>query len=254
MQYHPVFEPLVLCMAVAGLCGMAPAAAAEDEQDSEEFTAEFPVAACKLRANGRNAYFSLQPGYQLYLSNAGCSDCDELEEVWITVTHDFRRVQFEADGQPLTVWTRVVEERELVDGEIAEVSRNFFARCKGAGDIYYFGEDVDNYEDGEIADHEGSWIAGENGALPGIIMPGGAFLLGSRYFTEVAPGIALDRAEHVDAGEEITVPAGTFEDCVVVEDSDALEPEAEPDEKVYCPGVGLVKDEDLELIAIYGRF
>jgi hypothetical protein len=90
---------------------------------------------------------------------------------------------------------RVVEEREWQDDELVEVSRNFFARCKETGDVFYFGEEVDLYEDGEIVGHGGAWLAGRDGALPGIIMPG-RFLLGSRYYQEVAPDIALDRGEN----------------------------------------------------------
>lgn len=223
----------------------------------EEFTEEFPLADCKFRATGGNDYFSLNVGYQLYLTNASCvasEECDELEEVWMTVLNDKRKIAFELDGETIALNARVVEERELEDGEISEVSRNFFAVCKDTGDVYYFGEDVDNYEDGEIDNHEGAWIAGENGALPGLIMPGGAFLLGARYFQEIAPGEALDRGEHVAMGLTVNVPAGQFEDCVMIEDSDALEPEDEPDPKVYCPGVGLVIDEELELTAIFGDF
>lgn len=231
---------------------LSPAAFAE-----EHFTDEFPVADCRFRASGGNDYFSLSVGYQLYLTNAACvaeEECEELEEVWISVLNDKRQITFELDGQSIDVNARVVEELELEDGEIAEVSRNFFAVCKDTGDVYYFGEDVDNYEDGEIDNHEGAWLAGENGALPGLIMPGGAFLLGAGYFQEIAPGVALDRGRHVDMGLTVTVPAGQFENCVMIEDSNALEPEDDPDPKVYCPGVGLVIDEELELTAIYGDF
>jgi hypothetical protein len=48
-------------------------------------------------------------------------------------------------------------------------------------------------------------------------------------------------------GLEVTVPAGTFEDCVLVLETTPLEPGAET-EKTYCPGVGLVIDDVVELI------
>jgi hypothetical protein len=146
----------------------------------------------------------------------------------------------------MTVRARVIEERELVDGELAEVSRNFFARCRETNDVFYFGEDVDIYEDGEIVSHEGAWRAGEDDAQPGIIMPG-TFLLGSRYFQEIAPDVALDRADHTEMDVEIEVPAGTFERCVQVIETTPLEPDDES-EKIYCPGVGLVFDDDAELV------
>jgi len=42
------------------------------------------------------------------------------------------------------VTTRVVEEAEWADGEIAEISRNFFAQAVPDGTVCYFGEDVDS--------------------------------------------------------------------------------------------------------------
>jgi hypothetical protein len=46
------------------------------------------------------------------------------------------------------VQTRIVEEREWEKGELEEVSRNFFALSKRTNSVYYFGEEVDIYEDG----------------------------------------------------------------------------------------------------------
>jgi len=66
----------------------------------------------------------------------------------------------------------VLEERETKDGKLVEVSRNFFATDKTTGDVYYFGEDVDNYKDGRIVDHESAWRSGEKGARFGLMIPG----------------------------------------------------------------------------------
>ncbi len=118
---------------------------------------------------------------------------------------------FVVDG----VETRVVEEYETVDGELLEISRNYFAICAETGSIFYFGEDVDIYEDGEIVSHDGAWLAGVDGAEPGIIMPG-TVLLGSSYMQEVAPGVAMDRAEHMAMDAPSRPSAGTFEDCLEV--------------------------------------
>ena len=126
------------------------------------------------------------------------------------------------------------------------MSRNWYARCQQTNDIFYFGEAVDFYEDGEIIGHDGSWQAGVAGAQPGIIFPA-RFLLGSRYFQEVAPGVALDRAEHVEMGLEVEAAGETFDDCVGVVETTPLEPGAES-VKVYCPEVGLVIDNDITLV------
>jgi hypothetical protein len=205
------------------------------------FTSSFRIRDCEFLARGVNPYFILEEERQL--AYAG-----EDEELFITVLGQTRRITLPIGGRLRTIRAAVVEEREFEEGELKEVSRNFFAICKKTNDVYYFGEEVDIYEDGEIVSHDGAWLAGQNGAQPGIIMPG-TFLLGSRYYQEVAAGIALDRAEHVAEGLEVETEAGDFEGCVEVTESSPLEPGAEST-KVYCPGVGLVIDNDLELVGI----
>lgn len=213
---------------------------------AKAFTTDFRIEDCRFSSEGRNAYFSLEPGDQLTLEG---DDDGETVVVQITVLSDQRVVAFRtARGERLRIRTRVIEEREWVDDELVEVSRNFYARCQQTGDVFYFGEEVDIYEDGEIVSHEGAWEAGRNGAQPGIIMPA-TYLLGSRYFQEIAPGVALDRAEHTAMGLTVSVPAGTFRDCVEVTETTPLEPGAE-DAKLYCPGIGLVVDGPAELVEL----
>jgi hypothetical protein len=207
----------------------------------DDFTSTFRLEDCEFRARGVNPHFLLVPERQLVYEG-------EDEELFITVLEQRRRITLPIGGRLRTIKTAVVEEREFEDGEIKEISRNYFAICKKTNDVYYFGEEVDIFEDGEIVSHEGAWLAGQNGAMPGIIMPG-TFLLGSRYFQEVAPGLALDRAEHVAEGLEVETEAGDFRGCVEVAETTPLEPGAEST-KVYCPGVGLVMDDDLLLVEI----
>lgn len=63
-------------------------------------------------------------------------------------------------------------------------------------------------------------------------------------------GVAQDRAEHTAIIGEVTVPAGAFQGCVEVTETSPLEPGHES-VKVYCPGVGLVIDGEMELAAWY---
>ena len=216
------------------------------------FTDEFPVEECSFSAWGGNPFFILQPGRQLYYSNYRCvqtGECDELEELWITA-RGTRDITLQLDGTKRVVQTRVIEEKETAGGELVEISRNFYASCQPSRDVYYFGEEVDIYEDGDIVSHDGAWLAGKHRAAPGIIMPESGFILGSRYYQEIAPGVALDRAEHDAADLEVEVPAGVFDDCIHVIETTPLEPGAES-EKTYCPGVGLVADGELELVSIF---
>ena len=205
------------------------------------FTSTFDRGRCTFSTTGSNPYLPLWPGYSLLLEGE-VEDAGETIDVAakITVLPETELV----DG----VLTRVVEERESEDGEVVEVSRNFMALCRETGDVWYFSEDVDDYEDGVIVGHGGAWRAGVAGAKPGILMLGTP-VLGARYFQEIAPGVAEDRGEVTGLGEEVEVPAGIFDQTVTIVDTSALSAGA-GDEKIYAHGVGLIKDEDLELVEI----
>ena len=122
----------------------------------------FDLQDCDFASAGANSYFILEPGYKLILENGDGQDSEQLQ-LTITVMNETKIV----NGTE----TRVVEERETEKGELVEVSRNYFAVCRPSNDIYYFGEEVDDYEDGKIASHYGAWLAGIDGAKAGMIMP-----------------------------------------------------------------------------------
>ncbi|GFE91533.1 hypothetical protein [Steroidobacter agaridevorans] len=238
---------------VAATWCVASSQVALGNDNDREFTDDFPIEDCNFVARGGNPFFDLTPGRQLYLSNQQCvaeGECDELEELWITALAETRNVVIGDGGRKREITTRVVEEKETADGELVEISRNFFATCRPSNDVYYFGEEVDIYEDGEIVSHEGEWLAGRDQAKPGIIMPDSGFLIGSRYYQELAPGVALDRAEHVEIDLKIQTPAGSFRDCIQVTETTPLEP-GDESTKRYCPHIGLIADDDLLLQAVY---
>ena len=205
------------------------------------FTSQFPSEDCHFSTFGGHPYFILNPGHQLILK--GQEDGEE-KVLTITALDETKEITLFANGSTRKILARVIEERETTDGELAEISRNWYARCVETGDVYYFGEAVDNYEDGMVVNHDGSWEAGVNGALPGILMPG-TFMLGARYTQEVALGAALDQAENSGIGLTITNSAGKFENCIQVTEYDGLEPTSDPSIKKYAPGVGLISDDDV---------
>jgi hypothetical protein len=228
---------VALSAALALALGAGPAAAHEPQ-----YTASFDRDRCTFTTVGGNPFLPLWPGHRLLLEGEEESDGETVEiAAEITVLPDTELV----DG----VLTRVLEERESEDGELVEVSRNFLAVCRETGDVWYFGEDVDDYEDGEVVGHGGAWRAGVGGARAGVLMLGTP-TGGARHYQEVAPGVALDRAEVVGVGGSATVPAGTFTGVLRVLDSNALDPDGGGDLKVYAPGVGLIVDEALELVEV----
>jgi hypothetical protein len=162
-----------------------------------------------------------------------------VERLVITVLDETKTV----DG----IETRVLEEREWRNGALIEISRNFLAICEETGDVFYFGEEVDDYADGQIVNHAGAWLAGEDDARAGLIMPGTPSV-GMRYYQEVAPGVALDRAEILSVTETFETPAGTFANSLRTKEGSALKP-AEQEFKTYAPGIGLIQDESLLLVS-----
>ena len=196
---------------------------------AKQWTKDFAIDNCDFSSVGMNPFFVLKPGHRLVLES------DE-EKVVITVLNKTVTVG--------GVETRVVEEREYISGKLKEVSRNFFATCKKTGNVFYFGEEVDDYENGKIVRHSGAWRADDKNSRAGIIMPG-TILLGARYYQEIAPN-AMDRAENISDNATLKTPAGTFKNCLRTEETSGLNPK-DTCYKTYAPGIGLIQDEDLLL-------
>ncbi|NIP26294.1 hypothetical protein GWN28_04800 [candidate division KSB1 bacterium] len=215
---------VVICLMGCGPGNSSP-------QDQSSWQKEFNLSERSLVPTGQNEYFILEPGFQLVLQSSN-------EIVAITVLNETKMVN--------GVTTRVVEEREWKNGELIEVSRNFFAIDEKTKDIFYFGEEVDDYKRGKVVSHKGEWLAGENGARTGLIMPGEPKMR-MRYYQEIAPNVAMDRAKVISLDETFETPAGTFSQCLKTFESTPLNV-FEREYKTYAPGIGLIQDERLLLI------
>jgi hypothetical protein len=216
------------------VCRMETRALGQSEEDGS-WTSEFGIEEGELSATGRNPYFILEPGYQLVFEGGK-------ERLMITVLDETRTIA--------GVETRVVEERETKDGKLVEVSRNFFAISRRTNSVFYFGEEVDIFKDGKVVGREGEWLAGQKGARFGLMMPG-QVLLKARHYQEIAPKVAMDRAEIVGMSATVNTPAGEFKNCLKVEETTPLEPGTK-EYKYYAPGIGLLQDGSLKLVR-YGK-
>ena len=194
----------------------------------------FAVNVHDLVTDGENSYFILKPGYQLTLEGAGRNP----DRLVITVLRETATIG--------GVETRVVEERETSKGRLAEVSRNFYAIDRRTHDVYYFGEDSATYKNGVVVNREGSWRHGVQAQF-GLMMPGSP-MPGLRFYQELAPTIAMDRAEILSVNATVTTPAGTFDRCVTVRETTPLERFAR-ETKVYAPGIGVIRDGSLSLVS-----
>jgi len=189
----------------------------------------FDVDKADLLPTGANTYIAMQPGRVLRLAHGS-------DTLTLAVLADTQQV----DG----VTAGVLEERETKNGKLVEVSRNFMATDKKTGDVYYFGEDVDNYRNGKIVNHESAWRAGSGGARFGLMIPARP-AAGDKFYQEIAPKIAMDRVEVLSTEETVKTPAGIFEHCVHLRETTPLERGVS--DKYYAPGVGLIKDDEFEL-------
>lgn len=184
-------------------------------------------------STGRSKYFILEAGYMCkYEGKKGRS-------LTITVLDETKLV----DG----VETRIVEEREALDGEPTEVSRDYFAFDKSTNDVYCFGEDVDNYKNGKLRGHGGSWHSGVNGAKYGLMMSGDP-KVGMRYYQEQVPEVAMDKAEIISLNEKLNTKAGKFENCLVIDVTSEVDHDT--DHKIFAPGIGLIANNELKLVKV----
>ena len=133
-----------------------------------------------------------------------------------------------------------VRDTVTIDGELVEDTLDWFAQDV-QGNVWYFGEISLNYEDGNIADVDGSWRGGVDGALPGIVMPA-VPVEGDMYRTEFFLGEAEDFIEILGLNESASVPYGDFGNCMKSFDGTPMEPDVE-EFKYYAPGLGLVLEE-----------
>jgi hypothetical protein len=232
---------IIIAIAVAAAAILIVCTSPKVNAQNESWTSSFNMGDCNFFTTGTNPYFILQPGYQLVF--AGVEDGESLN-VTVTVSNETKVV---GDG----IVTRVVEERTVNSktNDLKEITRDYFAICDKTNSVFYFGEDVNNYENGELVDHEGSWLDGSNNARAGLIMPG-TVLLGSRYYQEIAPDVALDKAEIVNMNQTVSVPAGSFRDVIKMTETNDLEPGIQED-NLHALGIGQVIDNELELVS-YG--
>lgn len=141
----------------------------------------------------------------------------------------------------------VLAENEFEGGVLKEISYNFFAQDED-GNVYYFGEEVDEYENGRVVGHSGAWLVGRNAAEPCLIMPARP-VVGFRFKPENSPPVAEEWDEVADLDASLRVPAGRYDGVLVIKESDR--PGRWKERKYYARGVGLIsEDGSLNLVSM----
>lgn len=201
-----------------------------------------PIAPGSFVAVVDNPYFPLPAGRTLvYRGNSK----DGVETMEVEVTSRTRMV--------MGIAATVVVERSTVNGQLVEVSENWFAQ-DNQGTVWYFGEATQTYVNGVPASTEGSWEAGVGGAKPGIIMEADP-QVGDSYFQEFAEGVAQDMAQVMSTSRSTTVLQGSYSGVLQTKEWSPIEPSS-VEHKSYARGVGLLLEEKgmerLELIEVRG--
>src|SRR5262245_32066845 len=138
------------------------------------------------------------------------------------------------------VTTTVVHDQVFAaNGDLAEDTMDWYAQ-DSAGNVWYFGEDTAEYENGMETSTKGSWEAGVNGAQPGVVMLAQPSV-GETYHQEFRKGEAEDVGSVVALDQTVRVPYGSFDGVLVTEDTTPLEPQI-LEHKFYAPGIGVVME------------
>ncbi len=180
-----------------------------------------------------NPWMPLKPGTIFHYLNKIYEDGDVSEEHDnVTVTYHTKNI--------LGVNCRVVHDQIKVDNEITEDTYDWYAQDR-FGNIWYFGEDTKEFDDDGSVDSSGSFEAGVNGALPGIVMLAHPeWFIGFAYYQEYSPADdALDQAQVTGINGTANVAYGSFNNCLITKEFTALEP-GDVENKYYAYGLGQV--------------
>lgn len=188
------------------------------------------IVAAEFSSTLTNPWFQRVPGRTLVWEKETSEGLERIESRLLSET---KLVQ--------GVTCRIVREHETLDGALVEDTFNWVAQ-HSSGAVWYFGELSLTYDDGTLDSLDGSWRFGKDGALPGILMES-APATGDAYRQEFLLGTAEDIAQVLRVGETVQVPAGTFDNCLVIAEWDPLEP-LEYLLKFIAPDVGMVLEID----------
>lgn len=182
--------------------------------------------------NITNPYFTLPVGKKMSYEEEAEGD---LETIEIEIENRMNTI--------MGVETIVYRDKVYVEGVLVEDTEDYLAQDT-AGNVWYFGENVNNYENGVLQDHAGSWLAGVDGALPGIWIKANHTVDGS-YRQEYYPGEAEDMRDVVAIDQTVTTKLATYTGCVKMYDWTPLDADSR-EHKYYCPAVGaLVLNENV---------
>ena len=209
-------------LAVVAAAALLAGCGGDDEEALPQGGDPVEIDPSRFSAEIDNPYWPMAPG-TVWIYRAG------EQRVEVRVTNRTRSV--------MGVETRVVHDVVTENGVPVEDTFDWYAQDDD-GNVWYFGEQTTEFEDGKPAGHAGAWEAGVDGALPGVVVPAEPEV-GMSYRQEYDAGEAEDRATVLSVDATASVPYGEFTEALQTEDTTPLEPGI-VEHKFYARDVGPV--------------
>ncbi len=224
---------LAACLAGCGGSGSSaapPATTTETESASSSLPQDgkpFQIDPSGFTTDITNPYWPMKAGDHWVYHETDAEG--EVQRNDVVVTNQTKKI--------MGIDTVVVHDTVRLHGQLTEDTYDWYAQ-DAQGNLWYFGEDTAEYENGKLKTREGSWTAGVKGALPGIIMPADP-KVGMTYREEYYKGHAEDGASIISTDALAKVPYGRFDHGVQTRNFSGIEPNV-IEEKIYAKGVGVV--------------
>ncbi|WP_236783012.1 hypothetical protein [Arthrobacter sp. QXT-31] len=184
--------------------------------------------------NVDNKWFPLKPGMQ-YTTTGEVKSAEGTTKR--TVIHSVTGLTKVIDG----VKTQVLWDRDYADGELVESELAFFAQTEG-GDVWLFGEYPEEFENGKFIGAPATFIHSLDKAQAGIAMKADPQTNTPSYVQAHAPAVDfLDCGQVIQQNEHVCVATGCYDDVLVIDERNPLEPAGGHQRKLYSAGTGLVK-------------
>jgi len=210
---------LVLAACTGGESARSPAESQSNTKQSSAFSspAEITNQYVPLERGGRWIYEGTQSG--------------KPQLIEIAVTPSTRTIDWNGEA----IESVVVRRRDWVDGILKQESLDYYAQ-KDDGSVWAMGEQVDNFKGEKFSDHSGSWLAGADGATPGLVMPAKPRVENASITEDVIGLVDAGGYEVLSRTESVTTPAGQVDNGLLLSAIQA-NPAAE---SLFVPQIGAV--------------
>ena len=182
-----------------------------------------------------NKYSPLVPGTQfIYEGESNRGQGRRPHRVIFTATDLTKEIN---GVRSLVMWDQDINAGKLLEGELA-----LFAQDDD-GNVWNMGEFPAEFdEEGKFEGAPDTWLSGVDGSGAGVFMRGNPEVGTPSYKHGVAPKIGFgDVAKVYKTGQKNCVPTGCYEDVLVTDETNPLEPQDGHQLKYYAPNVGNIR-------------